>query len=244
VWFVACCAVALVGISVAFLLSLATAAALCVCGAVVGAIVRSAVIAENTQYSTAERAEVAGSGAAVGAVAAGAFMGYTVLLGAGVLLALLAVVLTAPPVLGTYLQWLRATPLPSGAQVDRITQALASTVPEFTALPAPQPAAPQGTPPISGSADVRQLTEEQLCERWRASYLTVQPPQPADQLMRFLRQRQLCLDELQRRNRAGFDRWLASNPRAAGNPLPYLQGQRMGRCSIDWDELNSGHDGR
>jgi hypothetical protein len=244
VWFVACCAVALVGMSVAFLLSLAAAATLCVCGAVVGAILGCAVIAEDTQHSTSERAEIAGSGAAVGAVAAGAFMGYTVLLGAGVLLAVLAVLLTAPPVLGTYLLWLRAALLPSSAQVDRFTQALASTVPEFTALAPAQPAAPLGTPPISGSADVRQLTDEQLCERWRASYLAVLQPQATDELMRSLRKRQLCLDELQRRNSVGFDRWLASNPRAAGNPLPYIRGQRTGRCSINWDDLNGDHDGR
>jgi hypothetical protein len=248
VGFVACCAVALVGMSVAFLLSLAAAATLCVCGAVVGAILRYAVIAEDTQHSTSERAEIAGSGAAVGAVAAGAFMGYTVLLGGGVLLAVLAVLLTAPPVLGTYLRWLRATPLPSSAQMDRFTQALASTVPEYTALAPPQPSAPSDPPPDSPTnaspTEVQQLTDEQLCKRWRASYLAVQQPQATDQMMRSLRQRQLCLDELQRRNEVGFDRWLASNPQAAGNPLPYIRGQRKGRCSINWDDLNSGHDGR
>jgi hypothetical protein len=105
-----------------------------------------------------------------------------------------------------------------------------------------QPAAPQGTSPISGSADVRALTDEQLCKRWRASYLAVQQPQATDQMMRSLRQRQLCLDELQRRNSVGFDRWLASNPRAAGNPLPYIRGQRTGHGSINWDDLSDGHD--
>jgi hypothetical protein len=241
VWLVVCGAGALVGLSVTFLLSLGAAAAVCISGAVVGAIFRSAAIAETTQHSTAERAEIAGVGAAVGAVAAGAFMGYTVLFGRGVLLWVLIVVLTAPPVLSTYLRWLRSTPVPSGAQMDRLTQALALTVPEFTALAPPQPPTPSGT---STPPDVRQLTDEQLSERWRASYLGVQQSRPAEQLMASLRERELCLDEIQRRNRMGFDRWLASNPRAASNPLPYLRGQRTGPCSINWDELNSGLDGR
>ncbi|MEP6814583.1 MAG: hypothetical protein ABI873_03405 [Marmoricola sp.] len=53
-------------------------------------------------------------------------------------------------------------------------------------------------------------------------------------------ERQMYLDELERRNGVGFSAWLAAGPKAAEDPLPYLIGDRVDAPAVDWDELTRG----
>ena len=75
---------------------------------------------------------------------------------------------------------------------------------------------------------LRDLTDEQLCKRWRASYRASQRQQSsAVKLIAAVAERQMYLDELERRNTRGFAAWLAAGPEAAEDPLPYLTGDRV-----------------
>ena len=89
--------------------------------------------------------------------------------------------------------------------------------------------------------ELRDLTDEQLCKRWRASYRASQRQQSsAVKLIAAVAERQMYLDELERRNASGFAAWLAAGPQAAEDPLPYLTGDRVDAPAVDWDELTRG----
>jgi hypothetical protein len=53
-------------------------------------------------------------------------------------------------------------------------------------------------------------------------------------------ERQMYLDELERRNSSGFATWLAAGPEAAEDPLTYLNGHAVEAPALDWDELTRG----
>jgi hypothetical protein len=85
--------------------------------------------------------------------------------------------------------------------------------------------------------DLSTLTDEQLCQLWRASYLALLDS-AGDQIADTVVQRQHYLDEFERRNRTGFAIWLASGPLASASPLPYL----VGVPTINWDDLTREQD--
>ena len=88
-----------------------------------------------------------------------------------------------------------------------------------------EPAAPVGpptilrTPPISPTRD---LPTDELCLAWRRSYLQLQRAADERTRQQIIRARQECLDELERRDRPGFARWLASGARAGSDPGRFL----------------------
>jgi len=76
------------------------------------------------------------------------------------------------------------------------------------------------------------LTDEQLCQLWRASYVALLHSS-SDRMSTTVLERENYLDEFERRNRSGFAAWLASGPLASASPLPYL----VGVPTINWDDL-------
>jgi hypothetical protein len=93
------------------------------------------------------------------------------------------------------------------------------------------------TPPVAGVAttttpqfmpmtpiDPCLMSVPQLCLAWHRSYWLLHdlPPGPARSDM--VSRRQRLLDELERRDPAGFDRWLHSGASANSNPGCYLTG--------------------
>lgn len=80
--------------------------------------------------------------------------------------------------------------------------------------PVPRPEMPPAT--------LRDLDDEELCLAWRRSFVQLQHATSASVRMLRVQQRQLILDELERRSPDGLAAWLASGCRAAGNPLPFL----------------------
>lgn len=124
-------------------------------------------------------------------------------------------------------RWLRSLPAPSTAQLNAWSAALAYAGPDYVACVPP--------PPLSD------LTDEQLCLEWRASYVALQGPVSHRQLIRIVRERQGYLDELERRSPQGFTAWLASGAWASSTPLPYLTENPPDDQLIDWDELFREH---
>jgi hypothetical protein len=110
-----------------------------------------------------------------------------------------------------------------------LARALAYTSPEYV--------------PFLPPSELGELTDEQLCQAWRASsYMSLQQQSSTSPTIATVAERQKYLDEFEQRNPSGFVAWLASGARAPGNPLPYLVGTRYDNPTINWDELTRGPD--
>ncbi|TWD80867.1 hypothetical protein FB561_1964 [Kribbella amoyensis] len=70
--------------------------------------------------------------------------------------------------------------------------------------------------------DARRLTDAELCLAWRRSFTSLQKAGTVRERLNVIAARVAYLDELERRDPAGFSRWLESNPRAAGNPSRFF----------------------
>lgn len=142
-----------------------------------------------------------------GTTAAGGFVlaGLVTLLGpaAGVVIATLMLVATP----GAWWWWLQRQP----GQRAEATVAAAHHEELPTVQPPPAPEV---------------LATAQLCLAWQRSYFALLdlPPGPAhDEIVRV---RECLLDELERRDRDGFSRWLQTGARAGSNPGRYLAADR------------------
>ena len=82
---------------------------------------------------------------------------------------------------------------------------------------------PTSTPTAELSEQqVRALDTRALCHQWRHSFVALESARTAAQRMRVVAQRQLFLDELDRRSPSALAAWLASGARAAGGPERFL----------------------
>jgi hypothetical protein len=66
------------------------------------------------------------------------------------------------------------------------------------------------------------LSTPELCLAWRRSYLTLVDLPAGSARCELVAMRQSMLDELERRDSAGFQRWLDDGARAGGDPGRYL----------------------
>ena len=66
------------------------------------------------------------------------------------------------------------------------------------------------------------LGDYELCCAWRKSYAVLERPHSTATHLRLVEQRQLYLDEFERRNPTGLAEWLASGARAAGDPTRFI----------------------
>lgn len=229
-WLILCAPLTMVGLSlgVAFLPIATTAMAL-----FFGACTATATwiwLWENEDVTRPSRPKnrlILNNGLLVG-VATGALIGLSVLIGDEALLLLGFLLAISPPAVRAYGRWLVAAPGPSAAQLDTVIGALAYASPEYLPIPPP--------------TGVEALSDEELCQNWRASYTALQRPLSLGQRSATVTERQTYLDELERRNPRGFAAWLASGARAPGNPLPYVSRRWTEQPTINWDELTSGHD--
>jgi hypothetical protein len=83
------------------------------------------------------------------------------------------------------------------------------------------PAAEQ-PPPLTLEA----LSTQELCLAWRRSYLALLDVTSYPARCTIVRMRECLLDELERRDRDGFTRWLDSGARAGSDPGRYLSSDR------------------
>jgi hypothetical protein len=142
--------------------------------------------------------------------------GYSAAVGSGTLALLLLVVGSSPPVVA----WLR------GSRPEQPRRKI--RLPKATKKPGarPEPAPAQDWPmPKYLTAVVRgvgELSDEELCLAWRRSFTQLQRAAGADQRQAMVDVRRAYLDELERRHPESFASWLASNPRAAGDPARFF----------------------
>jgi hypothetical protein len=181
---------------------------------------------EFWERRTGGRVRMLALNALIAVASVGGLLGYMSLLGWGVLLLAAAVFAGSPSATQVFARCLGCRRRTSAAEVDAMANVLGFAGPESVYF------RPLQSRPVAG---LRELTDEQLCKRWRASCKAAQ----VSGVLRLdaLTERQMCLDELERRNAGALAAWLASGPSAWGDPLPYLAGERVGPPTIDWDEL-------
>lgn len=82
---------------------------------------------------------------------------------------------------------------------------------EATVEEQPSPGRPLGETP-------RTMTNRQLCQAWRRSYWALKDARDPREKLRLVEQRTRLLDELEARNAAALEAWLASGGRACDGP--------------------------
>ncbi len=120
-------------------------------------------------------------------------------------------------------RWLKSAPRPSAADVEAITSALLWASPGYV--------------PIDLPPSLRLLPDDELCRRWRASCEQLDEPTSSVPGPEVVRERQELLDEIERRNPAGFSAWLASPAPTAASLALHLSRVPTGEGSLDWDVL-------
>lgn len=227
VWMVLCAVLAVIGTIEVFVLSPATLLILFLVFAFAGPILTPVVVGEFWDRSARERRGLLVTGAMVSGTAAGAVAGLGVILGPAVVPLVFVGMASSPYAVNVYRRWVVPAPPSLPVRPD-------------TPGPASSPTSEPG--PAGPLSELDRLTDEELCRRWRASYLTLRLPPSDAAILQTVEQRQRYLDEFERRNAGGLTEWLASGARAAGNPLPYLRVRRRDRHAINWDELTRGQD--
>ena len=91
--------------------------------------------------------------------------------------------------------------------------------------PAPSPAGAESalTRLRRSETELHDLGLDDLCQLWRRTYFEILDAVPPSDTAAVAHYRQCILDEIDRRNPGGLNRWLATRPRPSSNPLPYLQ---------------------
>jgi len=85
----------------------------------------------------------------------------------------------------------------------------------------------RGRPAVSVQATVPGAATEELCLVWRRSGERARGvPDDDPERGQLAAVRQLLLDEMERRDPAGFRRWLAGGAMAGTDPLPFLRGNQ------------------
>lgn len=119
------------------------------------------------------------------------------------------------------------TPTPPPEQADVPPR---SEAPSVVAIEPELASTPQDPPDA--------LSDEALCRAWRASFSALQKADSPAQRFRIVDERRAYLDEIERRTARGMAAWLASGPRAAGDPSRFVLGDSAaGRAPINWDNL-------
>lgn len=224
VWRGSCLCLGLMGTAVALTVSPAAVALLLVLSGAFGSLLTLCLADDHGALGARGRLRLLALGALVSATGVGAFVGYASLAGPGVLLLCAAVLGGSPYVVRTARSRLRSVRAPLAARLDAATRAFAYTNPDYVLFREPE---------------LRDLTDEQLCSRWRASCTSSRPRPSAVQLTAISAERQTYLDELERRSSTGFAAWLVSG-RPDEDPLPYLTRDAGLVPTVDWDELTRG----
>ncbi|MFI5695546.1 hypothetical protein ACIA58_27090 [Kribbella sp. NPDC051586] len=153
-----------------------------------------------------------------------AVCGYAAAVGARTVALILLVVGVSPPVVS----WLRAgridktprevrrhRPIKLPKASDSLLQVVQSD-----GRPAEEWVLPKYLAAVVRS--VGELSDDELCLAWRRSFTQLQRVLGPDRRQAMIDVRRAYLDELERRHPDSFAAWLASNPRAAGNPARFF----------------------
>jgi hypothetical protein len=223
------------GAVMAFTWSLSTVILMLILAALAGAFVAMVVLADPTGSTRPprERRRIVARSTALTAGGTVSFVGLGTLLGAATAVLLLAIVVGGSPHVIRYcVRWLTEhghldSPAPQPDRADRSSRS--ATAPVVGTEP-DQASKPLVAPGV--------LSDEALCVAWRASFSALQRASSPTQRLRIVDERRAYLDEIERRTARGMAAWLASGPRAAGDPSRFVLGDSAaGRAPIDWDKL-------
>jgi hypothetical protein len=235
-WLVFCGVVGLLGAVVAFTWSLANVIMLVVMAALMGSVVAMIVLADpnGPSRSPRERRGIIAVTTALSAVGTLSFIGLGTLLGAATALLLMIVVAALSPyAIRRGVRWLTEHGHLAGASPAQLDPANWSATLAAAPIAAIRPEE-QAKPSVAPDA----LSDEALCLAWRASFSALQKAGSPTERLRIVDERRAYLDEIERRTTHGLAAWLASGPRAAGDPTRFVLGNgAAGRARIDWDNL-------
>ena len=146
-----------------------------------------------------------------------AAIGYLSLLGPAGMVPVSAAILSAPSVVRALSRRRRGLPADDWPLVPR-SEASRAEVSAAAAWSAEQTVSRQDWMDASS----RDMEPTALCRAWRESGLALQQPVSASCKGWIVQRRRELLDELERRNPAGFTAWLASGAMAAEDPRRYI----------------------
>ncbi|MEV6448136.1 hypothetical protein [Amycolatopsis sp. NPDC051716] len=175
-------------------------AGLCLLGTAIGAL--AAVLAPHVRRAAPGRPRTANPRA--GALAAGIFF---------------ALSFTVSGMLASLGSWLTASLVVVLASVVLVAGPRRKAVRSGTGTRA------AATPPPAART-VAELSTDELCAAWRRSYCRLLVTHDLLARRYLVQRRQDYLDELERRDRSGFLRWLADGAGAGSDPGPYLTTRR------------------
>jgi hypothetical protein len=214
-WLVVCAPLAAVGTTVAFEISPIAMTSLFIYFGALGMLLTLNFEAAYWERSSGGQMRLLGRGAMAGGSAACSFIGFASLTGPAAFLLAVLVLASSPYAVRTYRRWLDV--VQRSRSWETLTHADANAHPHYVSRT---------------QMNLNRLTDQQLCQLWRASYLALLHPS-AGQMAQIALDRQHYLDEFERRNRSGFAAWPASGPLASASPMPYL----VGAPTINWDDL-------
>jgi hypothetical protein len=227
-WLTACAAALLIGVGAAIHRSMTALPAVFVVVAIASSMSMGAIRMRGGTRSRLVRARILSTCALIGGITAVALVGLAGAAGPRVALLGVVVVVSSPLAVRAYGRWLRSVPTPSAAQLDAFTRVFAHADMGYVGVQLP--------------LDPRALTDEQLCRRWRASCLVLRGRPSTDQLMREVEQRQIYLDEFERRYPGGYAAWLTSGAGTLDYLTPYAIRGRVAGATVNWDELTRGRE--
>lgn len=244
-WLLLCGFVGAVGAVMAFTWSLSTVIMLLVLAAFTGAVVAMVAMADPDSAAARpprDRRRIVARSTALSAGGTVSFIGLGTLLGAPTAVLLLGIVVGGSPYTIRYcIRWLTehghfANSSSEPGQPDRdncsSTPAPATTLEPAATLEAEPEQASR--PRVAPDA----LSDEALCLAWRCSFSALQKAGSPMQRLHIVEERREYLDEIERRTAHGMAAWLASGPRAAGDPSRFVLGDSAaGRAHIDWNDL-------
>ncbi|MFG1621815.1 hypothetical protein [Kribbella sp. NPDC049227] len=238
-WLSFCGVLGVLGAIMALTWSLSNLIMLFVLSALTGAVVAMVALAEpdGPKRRPWDRRRIVARSTALAASGIVSFIGLGTLVGAPTAVALLVIMVgSSPYVIRHCRRWLSehghltsASPRPTlPDRGDRSPRS--ATAPILATEPDHQVAGPHVAPDA--------LSDEALCRAWRASFSALQRAGSPTQRLRIVDERRAYLDEIERRTAHGMAAWLASGPRAAGDPSRFVLGDgAAGRARIDWDDL-------
>jgi hypothetical protein len=105
----------------------------------------------------------------------------------------------------------------------RLSDTLATVMPEPGIEAECAPPEPQPTSPRCGADVLRAMSNHELCMEWRRTFVRLQRASCAQDMGDVVIMRQLLLDEMDRRCPEGLGAWMESGARAAGGPDRFLK---------------------
>ncbi|TCC07198.1 hypothetical protein [Kribbella soli] len=237
-WLLFCGVLGALGAVMASTWSLTNVIMLLILAALTGAVVAMVALADPDGPSRPprDRRRIVATSTALAAGGTVSFVGLGNLVGAATAVLLLVIVVGGSPYVIRYsVRWLsehghltRSSPQPR--QPDRADDSAMLAIAAILGTDSDQAPKPHVAPDA--------LSDGALCVAWRASFSALQRAGSPAQRLRIVEERRAYLDEIERRTAHGMAAWLASGPRAAGDPSRFVLGDgAAGRASIDWDDL-------